>query len=101
MSGAAILAKKGKSAMGIPHRLAAASRVRNYKRGLAPAACVVGIGLLLSANTALAETVIYSGNNATGIQDLELDGVSYDITFVYESGYTVYGDDPPHIHLWR
>ncbi len=36
--------------------------------------------------------VISEGSNATGITDLEVEGVLYDVTFVYATGIVVYGD---------
>ena len=40
-----------------------------------------------------AETVQFTGTNATGITDLSVDGVLYDVTFYYATGISVY-DDP-------
>jgi hypothetical protein len=41
-----------------------------------------------------AAVVNVTGNNATSIEDLEIDGVPYDITFLFDTSYNVYGDPP-------
>jgi hypothetical protein len=41
-----------------------------------------------------AAVVNVTGNNATSIEDLEINGVSYDITFLFDTSYNVYGDPP-------
>ena len=38
--------------------------------------------------------VIYSGNTATGIQNLMVDGSFYNVQFVYQSADSVYGNPP-------
>ena len=41
--------------------------------------------------TSQAVTVESQGNTATGIKDLEYNGVFYDVTFVYQTGNSLYG----------
>ena len=40
------------------------------------------------------ETYDIDGNNCTGINNLEIDGIAYDITFVFDTGETLYGPSP-------
>ena len=53
---------------------------------------VVTMGLLLGASTAQAVEVIYEGDNATGIENLEVDGVLYHVEFLYDSAENIYGE---------
>jgi hypothetical protein len=39
-----------------------------------------------------AATVIFEGNTATGIQDVPCGDVFFDITFVFQTGHSLYGD---------
>lgn len=55
---------------------------------------IAGTLLLFSVSSISAETVIFSGNIASGIQDLNVNGTLYDVEFVYDSAYNVYGDSP-------
>ena len=54
---------------------------------------IVAMGLLLAPIAAQAEpTVIFEGRHATGIINLELDGVTYDVTFEWGSSHSLFGD---------
>ena len=48
--------------------------------------------LLLAVSGAQAATVIYSGNTATGIENLRVNGIFYDVEFVRNSADIVYGN---------
>jgi hypothetical protein len=52
---------------------------------------LVFVPISSQAAPCVAETVLYSGNTASEIRDLDLEGVLYDITFVYDTGNNVYG----------
>ena len=53
---------------------------------------VLTMGLLLGASTAQAFEVIYVGNNATGIKNLEVDNVLYNVEFLFDSAENIYGE---------
>lgn len=53
---------------------------------------VVTMGLLLGASTAQETEVIFEGNNATGIKNLEVDTVLYNVKFLFDSAENIYGD---------
>ena len=56
---------------------------------------VVTMGLLLGASAALAEPiVILDGNSATHIQNLDVGGTLYNVTFLRTSADNLYGDPP-------
>ncbi len=51
--------------------------------GMANLCAVVGIVFLMSSSAALANPILVgTATNATGINDLVIDGVTYDVTFV-------------------
>ena len=50
--------------------------------------------LLIGVASAQAATVIFSGNTASGIQNLEVNGVFYNVQFVHDSANNIYGDPP-------
>ena len=60
---------------------------------LAVAALVLTVSVFVPISSQAAE-VIYEGNNATGIEDLNIGGVLYDITFVFDTGENLYGPHP-------
>ncbi len=58
---------------------------------------LVGLALLLGAGAAQATqtfTVLFEGENATGILNLEVDSTLYNITFRHESAKAIYGEVP-------
>ena len=56
---------------------------------------LVTMGLLLGASTAQAEPeVILDGNTATGIQNLEVGGILYNVAFLWISADDLYGPCP-------
>lgn len=54
----------------------------------------VAMGLLLGASATQAAMVDTDGNTATGITDLEIDQVLYDVNFTNMSPADIYGDPP-------
>ena len=50
--------------------------------------------LLLGASAAQAFEVDFQGSNATGIRNLSVEGVYYDVTFLTDTGVSVYGEPP-------
>ena len=53
---------------------------------------IVAMSLLLAPIAVQAEPkVIFEGSNATGIENLELDGVTYDVTFEWGSSHRLFG----------
>ena len=54
-------------------------------------AALVLTGLVLVPVSSQAVEVIYQGNTATGINNLEFNDVLYDITFVFQTGNSLYG----------
>ena len=66
-----------------------------FKRTVLLLTVVVTLGLLLSAGTVqAAPEVIFEGNNATGIRNLEVNGKLYDVEFVFDRAENIYGDPP-------
>ena len=55
---------------------------------------LVWILLLFGASNAQAATVIFSGNTATDIQNLVVNGNLYNVQFVHDSANNIYGDPP-------
>lgn len=62
-----------------------------FKRTVLLASVVVMMGLLLGTSAPQAAEVIFEGNTATGIEDLLYNDVFYDVTFVYQTGNSLYG----------
>ena len=59
------------------------------------AAALVLTALVFAPISSQAEEVIFEGNTATAIKDLECgEGVFYDVTFVFDVGTAVYGPHP-------
>ena len=58
---------------------------------LVAAAALVLTVLVFGPVSSQAVEVIFQGNTATGINDLEFNGVLYDITFVFQTGNSLYG----------
>ena len=58
------------------------------------ATAAMAVCLMLGATTSQAETVQRDGDTATGITDLVVGGVTYDVVFTNAGGGSVY-DDPP------
>ena len=56
------------------------------------AAALVLTGLVFAPISSHAGTVIFEGNTAIGIDDLDIGGVFYDITFVHQTGNSLYGE---------
>ncbi|GAG90613.1 unnamed protein product, partial [marine sediment metagenome] len=50
--------------------------------------------LLLFPLTVFAQTVIFEGNTASGIQNLNVDGTLYNVDFEYGSANNIYGTPP-------
>jgi len=55
---------------------------------------LLGMSLLLAAGSAQAQTVLRDGDNAIGIDDLEILGSVYNVTFVFDTLDSVYGPPP-------
>ncbi len=57
---------------------------------------VIAVGLLLGTSTANAAVVNIdgTGTNATGIEDLQVGVLFYNVEFVFDSARTLYGDLP-------
>lgn len=61
---------------------------------MAVATGLVALALLLGAGAAQAFTVQFTGENATGILNLEVGSTFYDITFRHETAQDIYGAVP-------
>jgi len=62
---------------------------------LAAAALVLTVLVFVPISSQAQETVVHvTGNNATSITDLVIGGVTYDITFLWDTSYNVY-ENPP------
>ena len=55
---------------------------------------IIGFLILLGVSNVQAAVVIYSGDTATGIQNLNVGGNFYNVEFVYQSANSVYGTPP-------
>ena len=58
------------------------------------ATAVIAVGLMFGATTSQAATVQRDGDTATGITDLVVGGVTYDVVFTNAAGSSIYGDPP-------
>ena len=58
------------------------------------ASLLVAASFLLGVPNAQAQTVIFSGSTASGIRDLNVNGVLYDVDFRFASAMDVYGNPP-------
>jgi hypothetical protein len=61
---------------------------------MAAAILTAALFLVLGSGPVLAFEVIHAGSNATGIVQLDVDGVTYDVTFRNLSAGGVYGQEP-------
>ena len=58
-------------------------------------AFTLSVGVLAGSLAGAAPTISYSGGVAVGIQDLEVDGLTYDVSFVFGPYNTVFASDNP------
>lgn len=58
-------------------------------------AFTLSVGLLAGGLAGAAPTISYSGGVAVGIQDLVVDGLSYNVSFAFGSYNTVFASDAP------
>lgn len=58
-------------------------------------AFTLSVGILAGSLAGAAPTISYSGGVAVGIQDLEVDGLTYDVSFVFGPYNTVFASDAP------
>lgn len=58
-------------------------------------AFALSVGLLAGSLAGAAPSITYSGGVAVGIQDLDVDGLSYDVSFVFGSYNTVFASNSP------
>ena len=58
-------------------------------------AFTLSVGLLAGSLAGAAPTINYSGGAAVGINDLEVDGLSYNVSFVFGSYNTVFASELP------
>jgi hypothetical protein len=58
------------------------------------ATVVVALTFLMGVGAAQAETVIFSGNNATEILDLQVGSTLYDVIFLHDTARNIYGTPP-------
>ncbi len=58
-------------------------------------AFTLSAGILVGSLAGAAPTISYSGGTAVGINDLEVDGVSYNVSFVFGSYNSVFSADFP------
>ena len=66
-----------------------------FKLTVLLATVVVALGLLLGASAAQAEPIVnLDGDTATGIQNLEVGGTLYNVTFLRISADDLYGIPP-------
>ena len=63
-------------------------------RTLGMANVVVALTFLMGVGAAQAETVIFSGDNATEILDLQVGSTLYDVIFLHDSAENIYGGPP-------
>ena len=63
-------------------------------RTLGMANVVVALMFLTGVGAAQAQTVIFDGGNATGIQDLPVGSTLYDVLFLYDTASNIYGTVP-------
>ena len=61
---------------------------------LAGVSSIVALAFLLVASTAQAFTIVSEGDNATGILDLVVDGMHYDVAFDFATADEIYGPEP-------
>ena len=61
---------------------------------MAVATALVAVAFLLSAGAAQAYTLVFSGENATKILNLQVGSTFYDISFRHESAQDIYGTVP-------
>jgi len=66
--------------------------MKTKKNSVKMTMAIIGTLLLLGVSSAQAATVIFSGDTATGIEDLDVNGVSYNVEFVFNSAINVYGN---------
>ena len=66
----------------------------NSQFGVAVAGALVALALLLGAGAAQSFTVQFTGENATGILNLEVGDTFYNITFRLETAQDIYGTSP-------
>ena len=66
----------------------------NSQLGVAVAGALVALALLLGAGAAQSFTVQFTGENATGILNLEVGDTFYNITFRHEAAQDIYGTTP-------
>lgn len=58
-------------------------------------AFTISVGLLAGSLAGAAPMITYSGGVAVGIQDLTVDGLSYNVSFVFESYNTTFASESP------